>query len=206
MKDFYTHTSATFTTSDGQTLSYQELFDAIKTSVEVYGKRGGRMFSKEDLEDLFQDSIVKALTYIGSYDSRRSQLKTWASRLTANCARDAFRRIMKHRSMFESYDSQYKDDEDYVDPEIAGYRGDEFEADRDLLYEETENQLENAKSSLNDNYQYILELKSEELKPKQMAKVIGCTPGAASTLLCRSRKALAGKLGSAFMAEYGIAS
>ena len=36
------------------------------------------------------------------------------------------------------------------------------------------------------------------------AEQIGCTPGAAATLLCRARKALARELGRKFLSEYGL--
>ena len=54
-----------------------------------------------------------------------------------------------------------------------------------------------------ENQRYILDLHLQGLKPKKMAEQIGCTPGAAATLLCRARKALARELGWEFLSEYG---
>ena len=59
MKNICTHTNATFTTADGKTFSYQEIFESVKTSVEIYGKTKGCLLDAKDLEDLFQDSILK---------------------------------------------------------------------------------------------------------------------------------------------------
>ena len=61
MENIYTNTNATFTTANGETVSYQEIFESVRKSVEIYGKAGGRDLSAEELEDLFQDSILKAL-------------------------------------------------------------------------------------------------------------------------------------------------
>ena len=42
------------------------------------------------------------------------------------------------------------------------------------------------------------------LSPKEMAEIIGCTPSAASTLLCSAKKALTKALGTHFLREYGM--
>lgn len=46
----------------------------------------------------------------------------------------------------------------------------------------------------------------EGLKPRHMAEQIGCSAGAASTLLCRARKSVAKGLGKDFFAGYGFAA
>ena len=81
-----------------------------------------------------------------------------------------------------------------------------YSADREVEGSEAMDRIENAISSLNENYQFIISLQLEGLKPKKMAELIGCTANAASTLLCRARKALKKVLGSSFLAVYGIAA
>ena len=70
MENIYTNTNATFTTANGETVSYQEIFESVRKSVEIYGKAGGRDLSAEELEDLFQDSILKALKYCNRFTLR----------------------------------------------------------------------------------------------------------------------------------------
>ena len=84
MENIYTNTNATFTTANGETVSYQEIFESVRKSVEIYGKAGGRDLSAEELEDLFQDSILKALKYCKRFDPTKAQAKTWASRIAFN--------------------------------------------------------------------------------------------------------------------------
>ena len=55
MKSICTSTKATFITAGGEKVSYQEIFEAIRKSVEIYGKNAGRPLGAEALEDLFQD-------------------------------------------------------------------------------------------------------------------------------------------------------
>ncbi|MDO4214119.1 MAG: sigma-70 family RNA polymerase sigma factor [Bacteroidales bacterium] len=206
MKNIYTNTYATFTTANGETVSYQEIFESVRKSVETYGKAGGRDLSAEELEDLFQDSILKALKYCNRFDPAKAQAKTWANRIALNAQRDAFREHNKHLARFvrpwgNSSEDEELDYSSFFDNLPGGYS-----ADREVEGSEAMDRIENAISSLNENYQFIISLQLEGLKPKKMAELIGCTANAASTLLCRARKALKKVLGSSFLAVYGIAA
>lgn len=204
MKNIYTNTNATFTTANGEIVSYQEIFESVRKSVETYGKAGGRDLSAEELEDLFQDSILKALKYCNRFDPAKAQAKTWANRIAFNAQRDAFREHNKHLARFvrpEALDEDGEPDGSFFDEVSDGYS-----ADREVEGNEAMDRIENAISSLNENYQFIISLQLEGLKPKKMAELIGCTADAASTLLCRARKALKRVLGKRFLAGYGIAA
>ena len=204
MENIYTNTNATFTTANGETVSYQEIFESVRKSVEIYGKAGGRDLSAEELEDLFQDSILKALKYCGAFDSRKSQAKTWASRIAFNAQRDAYREHNKQIAKFVHPDTLSDEEElnvPFFDRVAGGYS-----ADREVEGNEAVERIMNAIGSLNENYQFIISLQLEGMKPKKMAELIGCTADAAATLLCRARKALKKVLGTRFLAEYGIAA
>lgn len=204
MKNIYTNTNATFTTANGEIVSYQEIFESVRKSVDTYGKAGGRDLSAEELEDLFQDSILKALKYCNRFDPAKAQAKTWANRIAFNAQRDAFREHNKHLARFvrpEALDEDGEPDGSFFDEVSDGYS-----ADREVEGNEAMDRIENAISSLNENYQFIISLQLEGLKPKKMAELIGCTADAASTLLCRARKTLKRVLGKRFLAEYGIAA
>ncbi len=204
MENIYTNTNATFTTANGETVSYQEIFESVRKSVEIYGKAGGRDLSAEELEDLFQDSILKALKYCGAFDSSKSQAKTWASRIAFNAQRDAYREHNKQIAKFVHPDTLSDEEElnvSFFDRVASGYS-----ADREVEGNEAVERIMNAIGSLNENYQFIISLQLEGMKPKKMAELIGCTADAAATLLCRARKALKKVLGTRFLAEYGIAA
>lgn len=205
MENIYTTTNATFTTANGETVSYQEIFESVRKSVEIYGKTGGRDLSAEELEDLFQDSILKALKYCGAFDSSKSQAKTWASRIAFNAQRDAYREHNKQIAKFvHPVVINGKEDEErecsFFDQIDGGYS-----ADREVEGNEAVERIMNAIGSLNENYQFIISLQLEGMKPKKMAEYIGCTADAAATLLCRARKALKRVLGTRFLSAYGFA-
>lgn len=204
MKTIYTNTHATFTTANGETVSYQEVFESIRKSVEIYGKTGGRSLSAEDLEDLFQDSILKALKYCRTFDPSKSQVKTWAGRIAFNAQRDAFREHNKHNALFVHPTTQFNEERlegSYFDMVAGGHL-----ASHEVEGKEAMDRIMRAIGSLNENYQFIISLKSEGMTPRKMAKLIGCSASAAYTLLCRARKALKKVLGTEFLAEYGIAA
>lgn len=203
MENIYTTTNATFTTANGETLSYEEIFEAVRKSVEIYGKRGGKELSAEDLEDIFQDSIYKALKYCKGFDSSKSQLRTWADRIALNVQRDAFRAHNRRIAMFVHSDGYDEDGEPQGSVLDIIRSGDS--ADRETEGSEAMDRIMEAIGSLKENYRLIITLQLEGMKPKKMAEIIGCSADAASTLLFRARKALKRELGKSFLADYGIA-
>ena len=204
MKNIYTNTNATFTTANGETVSYQEIFESVRKSVEIYGKAGGKDLSAKELEDLFQDTILKTLKSCKRFNPAKAKVSTWASRIALNAQRDAFSERNKQNTRFVRPTVHYEDGEpkgSFFDNVQDGYS-----ADREVEGNEAVERIMNAIGSLNENYQFIISLQMEGMKPKKMAELIGCTADAAATLLCRARKALKKVLGKRFLAEYGIAA
>lgn len=204
MKNFPTNTNETFTTADGQTVRYQDIFEGIASYIRVFATKGGSGMSDEDLEDLYQTACFKAVKYHKSFNPKFASPKTYGSRIAENCAKDALRGFIRQRDTFTSMEMEGKDGEEFEPESVAWYRGDEFEADADVRANEAKSYIEQALDSLNVNYRYILKLHRQELSPKEMAEIIGCTPSAASTLLCRAKKALTKALGTHFLREYGM--
>ena len=205
MDKIYTNTNATFTTANGETVSYQEIFDAVRKRVEIYGRTGGRFLEAEDLQDLVQDAILKALKYCGSFDPSKAQIKTWANRIAENSQKDAFKEVIRRRTAFEPLESRNRDGDGYIDPEIELAAGG-CRADREVESGEAMERIRRAIDSLNENQRFILSLHLAGLKPRHMAELLDCTADAAATHLCRARKALKRALGRTFLAECGIAA
>lgn len=191
MKNTCTYTNATFTTANGETVSFEEIFESIKRSVEFFGRTYGHSLTVEDLEDLIQDATLRALKAREQYDPQKASPKTWVNVIAWNTGRDALR-------------ARIKRDERYA--ELTEFIPGGCQADRDVEGNEAVNRILEAIGSLNENYQFILSLKMEGMKPRKMAELIGCTPAIASSLLCRARKALRNALGPRFLSEYGIAA
>ena len=204
MRKLHTYTTDTFTTTDGQTIRYQDIFDGIAAFVQVFATKNGKGMSDEDLEDLYQTACLKAVKYHESYNPKYASPKTYGSRIAENCAKDALRAFLRQQGTFTSMEMEGEEGDTYEPESVMGYRGDEFEADAELRSNETKSYIEGTMDLLNANYRHILELKRQGLTPKEMAEEIGCTPSVASTLLCRAKKALAKELGAHFLREYGM--
>lgn len=58
-------------------------------------------------------------------------------------------------------------------------------------------------ASLGKNQREVLELSIQGIKPQKIAMILGCTPNAVSSRLCRAKQALAEALGAKFLSEYG---
>ena len=58
-------------------------------------------------------------------------------------------------------------------------------------------------AKLGESYRRVLELSLEGYETKEIADLLGCTPGAVYTKLCKARKAFAATLGAEFLSQYG---
>lgn len=228
MESIYTNTSATFTAANGETVSYQEIFDAAKKCVEIYEKGNAWYMDEEDLEDLFQDIVYKAIKYHGSFDSSKSSVQTWVGRIARNAAADALadynRRHkicykadvvsatgeIKTETVYEyrevpviSFD---KDGEAYVNPEVEKQAAGVYGAGCEVESKEAMKKIVTDMTSLNERYKKVLSFQLDGMKPKKMAEHLGCSADAASILLFRARKALKKELGNSFLADCGLPS
>lgn len=206
-KNFATTTLSTTSTNSFK-LDYptEAVHKATVKCVEIYSRKGGRFMSKEVLQDLTQDIELKVFLAWSHYDPSKSKLETWVSRIATNCIRDAFRREKRRAEMFIPLEYQKRCGDDYIEsviePAVSGN-----EAYRDIESREALDYIQKAIDSLPENQGYILSLSvDEDLKPKQIATVIGCTPQAVSSHLFRARHNAAERLGKDFLAESGIVS
>ena len=113
---------------------------------------------------------------------------------------------MRRLDTFDPLESVNTKGDEYIDSGIEFAAGG-YGADREIESKESVNRINSVVDSLPENQGYILSLSMNEgFKPRHMAEEIGCSAGAASTLLCRARKAVAKGLGRDFLAENGFAA
>ena len=207
MENNYNTTNATVSTNSfDSNFPEVEIMDLARKSCQVYRNTRDWRMCEEDLEDLIQDTVYKAVKYWNSFDPSKSLLGTWVSRIARNCWNDAYRKEMRRLDTFEPLVSENKEGDEYIDSEIEFAAGG-YSADRELESKEAVDRINSVVDSLPENQGYILSLSvNEGLKPRHMAEQIGCSAGAASTLLCRARKTVAKGLGKDFLADYGFAA
>ena len=165
-------------------------------------------FTKEDIEDLAGEVIYKACRSFDRFDSKKSSLKTWVSRIALNCVKDALDYRMKRIGLSEPmFSESSKDDEEYNKAETSDPKKgfdtsvwdlvSEYSADKDINQKEFEEEVMGKVGTLSDkNHKFFSMLFDEELTPKEMAEREGCTANAAAKRIWDIRQAL-----KAFLSE-----
>jgi RNA polymerase sigma factor (sigma-70 family) len=141
--------------------------------------------NKEDAEDAFQESILKAFVHFGDFN-RASSFGTWLTRISINSALMLLRkrRVRPEASVDEQFDESARP----LQWEIA-----DRHPNPEQYYIQSENQrrLRSAVSQLPTVYRRILEIRlRSEGSMKEIAEEAGITIGATKSRLLRARKAL----------------
>ena len=146
----------------------------------------GIVGSREDAEDVLQNTFVNAYRFLGQFDGRKASFSTWLHRIGYH---EALKHGRKARVATRSWDederllSQVTDEE--TDEWMAGAQ------------EERLQQLEAAVRRLPDEHQLLLRLYYEEGKPlKDIAYILDSEASRLANKLQRIRKKLYLELGA----------
>lgn len=185
----------------GNDFPTREVYDIARRSVEVCARSKGWYLRAIEIDDVIQDTVIKAFQYWNTFNPERAQLKTWVSRIAVQRLSDA----LKKEKGLTPLEYHSKEGDSYIRFDRTYDVG--YEADRGLESYETMESISEAINSIPGNQKRILELSlDEDLKPRQMAERVGCSADAAAVLLCRARKAVRKRLGHEFMDEQGFAA
>lgn len=203
-KSYRITTDETFTTRDGRIVRFEDIFEGIDNNVRSYGANGGKDMSKEDLEDIFQDTSAKVIAAKAGFDLDRCHgcPQAYGSRAATFLERDAFKKAEKHRSIFSPLVRTNKDDEEY-EYQADLDAGDEYKPDRQFESKEAQAYIWDKVGSLSEKHRRVLGLAANGYKPREMAKILGCKPQEVSLTLHRARLALKKALGAEFLRHYG---
>ena len=159
-------------------------------------------FTKEDIEDLAGEVIYRACRSFDRFNSEKSSLKTWVSRIALNCVKDALDYRIKRIGLSEPmFSESSKDDDEYNKVETSEFKKgfdtsvwdlvSEYSADKDINRNEFEETVMGEVGKLSDkNQKFFSMLVDEELTPKEMAEREGCTANAAAKRIWDIRHAL----------------
>jgi RNA polymerase sigma-70 factor, ECF subfamily len=145
--------------------------------------------SREDAEDAFQESILKAFVHFGNFN-RASSFGTWFTRININ---SALMMLRKKRNRLEiSTDAPLDECVGSFNFEIADRRPNP--EDHYILCED-ERRLRSAISQLPASYRCIFEIRHRsDGSLKEIADEVGITVAATKSRLLRARKALVSSL------------
>ena len=181
----------------------QEVCEIARKTIEICTGANGWYLRVITVDDLVQETALKALQYWDTFDRSKSKLETWVSRLARQRLADAVKRErgmvpLEHRKRDGKEYVYYR----YIDGIAPGY-----EADREMETREAVDLIQEAIDALPESQGNILGLSMDEgLKPRHIAERTGYTADAATVLLCRARKAVRRRLGDEFLSEHGFAA
>lgn len=177
----------------GDQRAYAELVKRHRRGIERLIRPICRNSSSDEIEDLVQEALTKALTHLDSY-SEEYAFSTWLYRIATNHAIDHLRRrrlsMFSISSMPGGGDSKMSDDEG-KDLELAD---ESWVPDDVLLASERTKLIEEAIEQLPENYKRIIKLRhNDDLEYDEIARKLNLPMGTVKVHLHRARAAL-GKL------------
>lgn len=191
---------------------------AVSVYVNSYARKLGNrhFFTKEDIEDITGEVIFKACRSYDRFDSGKSSLMTWVSRIALNCVKDALDYRMKRIGLSEPMYSARSGDDEFNKFETAdpgkGFDTSvwdlvsEYSTDKDIHQKEFEAVVMGAVGKLSEkNRRFFSMLYDEGLTPKEMAEREGCTADAAAKRIWDIRRILKAAIAET-AGEFGIFS
>lgn len=167
-----------------------KIIENANATVKTYAfAKYPHLFTEDDIKDIAGTVCLKACRSIACYDSQW-KLSTWVATIAKNCVKTAVDYKMKRLPISQEMFMDNEDGEEMCFTEFSSYRGDEFEADRELLMNEFFEQVDEKTKGLSEKDKQCLEWMEDGLAPREMAKIAGCNANSAAIRSCNVRKML----------------
>lgn len=140
--------------------------------------------SSQDAEDVLQNTFLKALQSIGSFEGR-SSLSTWLYRIAANEALMLLRRQRPEVALSDAQPDDDENEDDYVPREFTDWC---CLPEEEFLTAESRQALEDAVQKLPETLRVVFVLRDiEGLSIEETSRVLGLSEAAVKTRLLRAR-------------------
>jgi RNA polymerase sigma factor (sigma-70 family) len=175
---------------NGDQLAYNELIKRHKHGVERLIRPMVRSASSDEVEDLVQEALTKAMLHLTSY-SEEYAFSTWLYRIATNHAIDYLRRRKLNAFSISAPPStgSHKHEDDGKEYEISDSS---WVPEDVMLADERTALIEQAIEQLPENYKRIIRLRhSQDMEYEEIARVLNLPMGTVKVHLHRARAALA---------------
>ncbi len=150
----------------GDEQSFRQLYQDITPAVYRYALRF--LGSKDDAEDVIQETWIRAVKNLSTY-SEKSSFKTWLTGISINCCRE----LLRKRSRWEDFPQE---ESRFFDP---------TETPINVI------DLENALDKLSSGYKEILLLHDlEGYKHHEIGEMLGISEGTSKSQLFNARRTM----------------
>ncbi len=174
----------------GDQLAYNELVKRHKHGVERLVRPMVRSASSDEVEDLVQEALTKAMLHLNSY-SEEYAFSTWLYRIATNHAIDYLRRRKLNAFSISSPPPSMggKPDEEGREYEISDSS---WVPDDVMVSNERTSIIEQAIDELPENYKRIIRLRhNDDMEYEEIARVLKLPMGTVKVHLHRARAMLA---------------
>lgn len=208
------YNSFNYPSATEQNTIFSTIIDTAKIAVSKFAKTYAHLFTREEVEDIAGDAILKAVRYYNSFDREKGTLRTWVSSIASNCVIDAADSKRKRLPISCSvYSENVKNGEEFgvgdfcderygFNPELWDMLS-EYDAEKDLYRKEFEECVNTQCSKLNEQNRRFIKWTREGYGTQEMAEEEGCSASAAAKRLWGIRQALKGPL-SEIAYEFGV--
>lgn len=163
------------------TENYELIRRTALTTINAYLKHQKAMLSATDKETIISDVITKVLTKGYTFDSTKSNLKTWVSTIARNETVNYFR-IMED---WEPLELENSEGDLYEREELASYTTPYDE----VVAEQTENLFDTVMSRRSEKDQEIMKLYRQGYQPRELAEKFNMSADAVSVRIFKIRQA-----------------
>ena len=168
---------------------------AVSRFCNSYASKIGlkHFFSAEEIQDIAGDVRLDACQYYRNYKPEKSKFSTWVRGIASNCVKDAICAKIKRLPISVRFQQMGKTDSANMDELIKGAEEvlSGLSADARIYLMDLESSIRDVLSKMNNRKQVIYHLTQQEgLKPREIAKIIGCSSKTVSRNLCEIKNAL----------------
>ncbi|MCQ2116177.1 MAG: sigma-70 family RNA polymerase sigma factor [Bacteroidales bacterium] len=183
-------TSATFTSINGKTVRFEDVYYGIDRQLGYVTKSG--FIRKDEADDIFQDAALKASLISDSYDDTKSSPKTFGSMIAWSLVKDLGRKRGRCLSLSDLVTEEESDE--YANGRFF-IASSQYESDYELCREHLAKEIEDALASLSEPNFRIIGMLGNGYEAEEIADELGVTVPTAYVRISRARRAFAARLG-----------
>jgi RNA polymerase sigma-70 factor (ECF subfamily) len=150
----------------------------------LYGLIFKMLNDKDEVDDIVQETFIKAFSSIKSFDERYS-FATWLFKIGTNNCIDHLRKKKIYSISIDSTVSDEDGDSNFKLPDVT------YEADKNIIEEQKKKLIEDAINSLPKKYAAVIRMRHQEDKTyEQISKELNMPVGTVKAHIFRAREML----------------
>ena len=150
----------------------------------LYGIVFKMINNRDEVDDIVQETFIKAFSSIKSFDERYS-FATWLFKIGTNNCIDHLRKRKINSVSFNSTISNEDGESDFRLPDLT------YEADRNIIEEQKKKLIEDAINSLPEKYAAVIRMRHQEDKTyEEISKELNMPVGTVKAHIFRAREML----------------